>query len=358
MDKFNNRLRQILILAVIILIAVLIIRYFYIFIPGVLGSVTLYILSKKSYFFLIEKKKWRRQLTALLYIFIYLILICLPVYFAVVILVPKVVALFNNPVQLVVAAKTFAAKIQSATGMELINGDNLQTVMKNIASRVPMLLTGTANFVTNLLLMFFVLYYMLIHGHVMEKYIEEMMPLKNKNREILSTETDIMIRANAIGIPLLAVIQGFVGALGYFIFGIKDVAVWGFLTGVASLIPIVGTGIIWVPLTIYLFATGHSLQGIGLGIYSLAILTNVDYVARITLLRKIGNVHPLITIFGIIVGVGMFGFLGLVFGPLLISYFIVLVKIYRNEFNSVPISPLHEEENPVGIKKSGPEAKK
>jgi predicted PurR-regulated permease PerM len=54
----------------------------------------------------------------------------------------------------------------------------------------------------------------------------------------------------------------------------------------------------------------------------------------------------------------MFGFLGLVFGPLLISYFIVLVKIYRNEFNSVPISPLHEEENPVGIKSKGPEAKK
>jgi len=133
MDKFNNRLRQILILAVILLIAVFIIRYFYVFIPGVLGSVTLYILSKKSYFFLIEKKKWRRQLTALLYIFVYLILICLPVYFAVVILVPKVVALFNNPVQLMVAAKTFAAKIQNATGIELINGDNLQTVQGSYA---------------------------------------------------------------------------------------------------------------------------------------------------------------------------------------------------------------------------------
>ena len=333
------------------LIAILIIIHFYIFLPGVLGSVTLYILSKKSYFFLVEKKKWRRQWTALLYIFGYLILICLPVYLAVVIIVPKVVALFNNPVQLIVAVKTFSAKIHEATGIELINTNNLQTVTKNLAAKLPMLLTGTANFVTNLLLMFFVLYYMLIHGRKMDNYLEEMMPLKSKNREILSNETDIMIRANAIGIPLLAVIQGFVGALGYLIFGIKDVAVWGFLTGVASLIPIVGTGIIWVPLTVYLLASGNTWQGVGLGIYSLAILTNVDYVARITLLRKIGNVHPLITIFGIIVGVGMFGFVGLVFGPLLISYFIVLIKIYRNEFNSIPISPLHEEEYPVGIKK-------
>lgn len=358
MDRFNNHLRQILILGIIILIAILIIQYFYIFLPGVLGSVTLYILSKKSYFFLVEKKKWRRQWTALLYILGYLIIICLPVYLAVVIIVPKVVALFNNPVQLIVAVKTFSAKIHDATGIEIMNGDNLQTVTKNIANKLPMFLTGTANFVTNLLLMFFVLYYMLIHGRKMDAYLEEMMPLKRKNREILSVETDIMIRANAIGIPLLAVIQGLVGALGYFIFGIKDVAVWGFLTGVASLIPIVGTGIIWVPLTVYLLATGNTWQGVGLGIYSLAILTNVDYVARITLLRKIGNVHPLITIFGIIVGVGMFGFLGLVFGPLLISYFIVLIKIYRNEFNSVPISALHEEEHPVGLKNEGAEAKK
>ena len=154
MDRFNNRLRQILILAVIILIAILIVRYFYIFIPGVLGSITLYILSKKSYFFLIEKKKWRRQWTALLYIFGYLIIICLPVYLAVVIILPKVVALFNNPVPLIVAVKTFSAKIQSTTGIEIINGNNLQEITKNLASKVPMLLTGTANFITNLLIVF------------------------------------------------------------------------------------------------------------------------------------------------------------------------------------------------------------
>ena len=135
--------------------------------------------------------------------------------------------------------------------------------------------------------------------------------------------------------------------LGYFVFGIKEFGVWGFLTGVASLIPIIGTGIIWVPLTVYLLVSGHTWQGVGLGIYSLAILTNVDYVARITLLRKIGDVHPLITIFGVIVGLSLFGFLGLVFGPLLISYFILLIKIYRNEFNSVPINSVVVEEETV-----------
>lgn len=347
MNTFNNHLRQIILFSIIILIGILIVNHFFIFLPGVLGAVTLYILSKKSYFNLVEKRKWKKSWLALLYILMYAIAICLPVYLAVVMLVPKLVALFNNPVPLIVAVKGFSQKIQDATGIELFNADNLQLAMKNVAGKLPMFLTGTANFVTNLVLMFFVLYYMLFHGRKMENYINDFIPLKIKNRLLLGKETDLMIRANAIGIPLLAIIQGLVGMLGYFVFGIKEFGVWGFLTGVASLIPIIGTGIIWVPLTVYLLVSGHTWQGVGLGIYSLAILTNVDYVARITLLRKIGDVHPLITIFGVIVGLSLFGFLGLVFGPLLVSYFILLIKIYRNEFNSVPINSAAVEEETV-----------
>ena len=333
MDNFNFHLKQIFLLAIIIFIGILLLTHFYLFLPGILGAITLYILSRGSYFYLVEKKKWSPSWTSLLFILGFTIIIVLPVYLAVVLLLPKLVEIFNNPVQIMVAIKTFAQKIENAVGINVYDGQNLKDTLQKVAGRLPLLLTGTANFLTNLLLMFFVLYYMLVHGKRMEKYLNNLLPLKEANREILRHETNLMIRANGIGIPLLAVIQGFVGFLGYLLFGIEEYGVWGFLTGVASLIPIVGTGIVWVPLTVYLFATGHNLQGIGLGIYSLAILTNVDYVARITLLRKIGDVHPLITILGVIVGLSMFGFIGLVFGPLLISYFIILIKIYRNEFD-------------------------
>ena len=317
--------------------------HFYIFLPGILGAVTLYILSRKTYFTLINKKKWNPGWVALLYILGFTIIICLPVYIAGVLVTPKLIKLFNNPVQLMIAVKSFSQKIFDATGIEIYNGDSFKNATQRLANNIPMLLTGTANFLTNLLLMFFILYYMLIHGVKMERYLHDFIPLKETNRNILSTETNIMIRANALGIPLLAIIQGLVATLGFWIFGISDFAIWGFLAGVASLIPIIGTGLIWVPLTVYLLAINHIWQGIGLGIYSLVVLTNIDYVARITVLRRIGDVHPVITILGVIIGLSMFGFLGLVFGPLLISYFIVLVRIYRNEFNSEPITPLHTE---------------
>lgn len=343
MVSFNNRLRQVILLAVIVLLAILFIKHFYVFLPGVLGAITLYILSRESYFKIVNKRRWRPGWTAFLYIIYYTIIICLPIYFAFVLVSPKLIELFNNPVEITVALKTFSDKIEQATGFELFSNENVKAFTQKIANSVPLVLSVTANLITNLLLMFFVLYYMLIHGQKVESFLNNSIPLRKKNLSILGAETKIMIKANAIGIPLLAIIQGIVGLLGYWIFGVKEFALWGFITGVCSVIPIVGTGLVWLPLTVYLFAVGNTWQGFGLGLYSLIVLSNIDYIARITILRKIGDVHPLITIFGVIIGLSMFGFLGLIFGPLLISYFILLVKIYRNEFAATDITPLHSE---------------
>lgn len=345
MVSFNNRLRQVILLGIILLLAILFIKHFYVYLPGILGAITLYILSRELYLKLVATKKWKPGWTAFGYIIYYTIIIGLPIYFAFVLVSPKLTALFNNPEEITVAIKTFSSKIQQATGFEPLSDENIKAVSQKLANSVPKVLSITANLITNLLLMFFVLYYMLVHGEKTESFLNNIIPLKKKNLSMLGTETKIMIKANAIGIPLLAIIQGIVGLLGYWIFGIKEFALWGFITGVCSVIPIVGTALVWLPLTVYLFATGNTWQGFGLGLYSLVVLSNIDYIARITVLRKIGDVHPLITIFGVIIGLSMFGFLGLIFGPLLISYFILLVKIYRNEFNAEGITPLHKEKD-------------
>jgi predicted PurR-regulated permease PerM len=90
--------------------------------------------------------------------------------------------------------------------------------------------------------------------------------------------------------------------------------------------------IVWAPLVIFMYANGDNWHASGVLIYSILVTGNVDYLARMTLLRRIGDVHPVITILGVIVGLGLFGFVGLIFGPLLISYVIILFRIYMNEF--------------------------
>ena len=142
-----------------------------------------------------------------------------------------------------------------------------------------------------------------------------------------------MIRANAVGIPIICIVQGFFAAIGYLIFGVKDWGMWGFITGVFAFFPLVGTMIVWVPLVIYLYSMNYMATATGLTVYSILVTGNVDYITRLVLLKKIGNVHPMVTILGVIVGLQLFGFMGLIFGPLLISYFIIFIKIYMNEFS-------------------------
>ncbi|HVZ55242.1 MAG TPA: AI-2E family transporter [Chitinophagaceae bacterium] len=347
MGDFNQRIRQVLLLSIILLFLFLIFRELYIFIPGLLGAVTLYMLSRGPYFQLVYARKWKKGWAALLFIFYYLLLLGLPVYLGITLISPKLGAFLNNPGSYLDAAKTSVVIIQEKLGTNLVSGDSLAGLFNKVAALVPGLINSTANLISNLGIMLFVLYYMFYNGKEMEQYLSRIIPLKPENINLLASEAKRMIRANALGIPIISIIQGLFATLGYFIFGVKEFAIWGFLTGLFAFFPVVGTMIIWVPLVIYMYVIGQDWQATGLLLYSLIVTGNVDYISRITLLRRIGNVHPIVTILGVLVGLGLFGFVGLIFGPLLISYVIVLFNIYMNEFGRTAGAGLPDQSGPV-----------
>ncbi len=329
---FNNRLRQVILLGIILSLAVLLLKQLSIFLPGFLGAITLYILYRDWYFHCTIKKKWNKTLLALLIILGSIFLIALPLYFSVTLVTNKTKEVLSSPVQLMMDAKIVGGKIYELTGYDIMTDENIQNFQKKAATIVPALINSSANILSNFAIMFFLLYFMLTSGRQMESFLERFIPLKEENVDLLGNETKNIIKANAIGIPVMAILQGIIATIGYWIFGVKDFGTWGFVTGVFSMVPIVGTAVIWVPLTLYFFSIGQNSNGWGLLIYAVALISNMDYVARLTILKKLLNVHPLITIFGVIIGLGLFGFWGLIFGPLLISYMIILVKIYMNEF--------------------------
>jgi predicted PurR-regulated permease PerM len=140
------------------------------------------------------------------------------------------------------------------------------------------------------------------------------------------------VRASVIGIPLIALIQGVVGLIGYLFIGVRDPFLWFAITCITAMLPIVGAALAYVPLSIIFFAEGENLKGLIMLIYGFGIIGLVDNLFRFILNKRLGNIHPLITVFGVIAGIGMFGFIGLIFGPMLLSLFIVLLKVYSNEF--------------------------
>lgn len=262
----------------------------------------------------------------------YMVIIALPVYFSVTLISPKITSIMENPDDIMKSIKVVSEKIKEATGMQIFTVQSSTTITQKITALIPTFLNSTLNVVTNLIIMFFLLYYLLYNGRDVEKYLNHIIPFEQKSVDKLAKETKIMVKANALGIPVICIVQGATAALGYWIFGIDDWGMWGFVTGVFAFFPIVGTMIVWVPLVMYLFATGDSLMGWGLTLYSFVVTGNVDYITRLGLLKRMGNVHPVLTVIGVIVGLNLFGFIGLIFGPLLVSYFIILVKIYMNEF--------------------------
>jgi predicted PurR-regulated permease PerM len=346
MFEFNNRIKQILLLFIIILLLYLVIKELYLFLPGLLGALTLYILSRANYFQLIYNRKWKKGWAAGLFIIYYLFLIGLPIFLAIVLISPKINAFLEDPSAMINTAKQSIAIVQEKMGVNLISESTLTNSLSRLSAFIPTILNSTANLITNLAIMLFVLYHMLINGREMERMLNRIIPLKQENINTLAAETKKMVRANALGIPLISIIQGLTATLGYFILGVREWALWGFLTGIFAFFPVVGTMIVWVPLVLYMYAAGNTWQATAVLIYSVVVTGNVDYIARISLLKRMGDVHPVITILGVIVGLGLFGFIGLIFGPLLVNYIIVLFNIYMNEFvNTQPSSrPMTPEE--------------
>jgi predicted PurR-regulated permease PerM len=332
MPGFNQQIKQLLILSMLIALILLSIVELRIFLPGLLGALTLYILSRASYFQLVYYRKWKKGWTAGLFLIGYILMLCLLIYVVVILLGPKIQQFLDDPAMMISAAKKTLADLQQKTGYSFITEDELSAFLHRLSGYLPKLINDTMDLILNLVIMLFFLYYMLVHGKEMEQYIGRIIPLKQTNIDILASETKRIVKASALGIPLISIIQGLAATLGYFLFGIDDFVLWGFITGVFAFFPVIGTMLIWVPLVISVYAGGDTWNATWLFFYSAIVTGNVDYLARITLLKRMGNIHPVITVLGVLVGLGLFGFIGLIFGPLLVNYIVLLFRIYSNEF--------------------------
>jgi predicted PurR-regulated permease PerM len=330
--EFNNRIRQVVILLLLGLMIYLVIKELHVFFPGLLGAITLYILSRNSYFQLVYHRKWRKGWTAGLYLLGYFLLTALLVYLTIALIEKRIEPFLSDPATVLAKAQAAIDEMQQRTGIVVVQDETLTGLQKRLVDFIPSLINDTGMLLANLAIMLFILYYMLVHGTEIENFIARIIPLKKSNITVLAGETKRLVRASALGIPIISLIQGATATIGYAIFGVHEYVIWGFLTGVFAFFPVVGTLIVWVPLVLFMYASGNTWNATGLFIYSLVVTGNVDYLSRITLLKKMGNVHPVVTVLGVIVGLGLFGFIGLIFGPLLVNYVILLFRIYVQEF--------------------------
>ncbi|GEN71788.1 MULTISPECIES: AI-2E family transporter [Chryseobacterium] len=335
----NVAIKQVALLAIILVLTGLICFNLSLFIPSVLGAITIYVVCRRYNFYLQEEKKWKSWQSSLVLMLASLIILILPIYFIADLLIDKL----GNAQVYMTKFNVFLDKIHSyiysKTSFDILSKENMDKVKNSAGKFSTSALSGTFNTLTVVMSMYFILYFMLDRPRLFEKILSSSAPLKRANISLIGDKLRKLIMANAIGIPVVALGQGIVALIGYFIFGAPSPVLLFALTAAASMVPVVGAAIVYIPVCIFMIAEGNTGQGLGLAAYCLIVVGLTDNLLRFTLLKKLENIHPLNTVFGIIMGMNLFGFMGLIFGPILISFTLLLIQVYRNEFSDEDTPP-------------------
>jgi predicted PurR-regulated permease PerM len=330
----QNILRQIFFIVVILGLGLLLFIELSFFIPAVLGSLALYVVMRKRMHYLTEVKKWKKSRAAWVLIILSFLVILLPFGILANLLTTKIVYAVEHSSDILNSLKKLSDDMQKRFGFTVADNNTINQIGPYIGQVIPKILKITTNTIAIIGILYFTLYFMLAHSRTMEDKLYEYVPLKDSNVDLIGEDINRTIHASVIGIPLIALIQGVVGLVGYLIIGVQDPFLWFAVTCITAMLPVVGAALAYVPLAIIFFAQGHNLQGVLMLIYGFGIIGLVDNLFRFILNKRLGNIHPLVTVFGVIAGLSMFGFVGLIFGPMLLSLFIVLLKVYSNEFVS------------------------
>jgi len=194
-------------------------------------------------------------------------------------------------------------------------------------------LIGTASrFALNLLITCFGLFYLLLRPGETWEAVRPYIPFSEPNTEKLRRRFRDVTTSSFIGTGLSAAAHGALVSLGFWVAGLPNAALWGVVTMIFAILPVLGSGMVWGPGAIVLLVNHRPQAALLLGLWGIVVVGNIDYIIRPMVSRHWGNIHPLVTLIGALIGVPTFGLLGLLIGPLALSYFFELLNMYRGEY--------------------------
>lgn len=318
------------------------------FFNAFLGSIIFYVLFKKFMRKLTKKHKLKRSLSAVIIIIITFFIVVLPLGLLLGMIYNKASAVFAEPEEVKKFLNEITDKLSAFPIKNQAKNMNEKAV-GFISEHIGGVLSSSLGVLGSLAIMYFFLYFFLIGDDKLEAKLTYYLPFEKKTVVKLGEELEDHTFSNAIGTPVIAIVQGLITFGGYLIAGVPDAPLWAIITGISTIIPIIGTALIWVPIGTVLLIQGQVWQGIFIFCFCAVVVGTADNLIRMFISKKIGNVHPIITVLGIILGLKFFSLPGLVFGPLIISYFIIFLKLYYDHYTKE--KPLLVENGTVTVNK-------
>jgi predicted PurR-regulated permease PerM len=195
--------------------------------------------------------------------------------------------------------------------------------------------SNTLAFVVSFILMLMVTYFLLIDGDKLVTFIVDLSPLPNDQEWLLIDKFKEMAGAVLIGNGVGGFIQGVLGGMVFWFFGLPSAFLWGVILGLLAFLPIIGIGMVFVPTAVYLILKGKMAAGIFFFVFYLVLSLGIEYVFKPKLVGKKVRMHPLLVFFAIIGGLKLFGIIGIIYGPLVVTGFLTLAEIYRTNYQKL-----------------------
>ena len=339
MDRYDKRhisrelIWEYALLILIFVLGIVLFRQIQSFISGILGAMTLYILLRKPAFRLTEKTG-RSTLSASIILVCVILFIVIPLSLLVWFIISKLQQVNWNTNDILAPIMQTIDAVKEKFGINLVSEKSITFMAGKVTALGQSVINGIGDFFINVAAALVVLFFLLTGGKKMEDYLSSLIPMKKVNKMETIDRINVMVKSNAIGIPLLALIQGLIAWVGYVSFGVPNAFLSAFMTGLCSMVPIVGTMVIWIPIGIYFAVIGLWGKAIGIILFGAIFISQSDNLIRFIIQKKLANTHPLITISGVVIGLPLFGFMGIIFGPLLVSLFLLFLDMFRKEYLS------------------------
>ena len=346
----DNKLSKPFLLLLVVLVLV---ACYFVFKPFLIELIIAAVLVSILYGLYSKFKKLffnNRNVAALIMCLLVIVLIIFPLSQVMILAGKKSVTAYNDTVQFFTQNDDFIQN-KYLRQLDFVGLDNstLQNFVIDIVKRssdwmvgaATFILKETTNFFISLFFIVFAMFFFFRDGEGMLKKLSLWLPLQNKyNLRLFKKFRDVSY-STMVSTFVTALAQGFVGAIGYMIIGVPSFFP-GILIGFTSLLPYIGSILVYVPTGIYLLLTGQIWQGIFILLWGAVIIGNTDNIIRTYMIQGKAHVNPVFVFFSIIGGVYLFGFWGVVIGPLVVSIAITVFHIYELEYGLVSEEEIKE----------------
>ena len=211
-------------------------------------------------------------------------------------------------------------------------------ITTKITESISNILFSIPIFLLDIFIILFVMFFLLKDGEVFVDKVERIMPLKGEYREHVFKKLNDMAYAVIYGSIIIAIIQGTLAGFGFFIFGLPSPLLWGTVMMFASLIPYIGSSIVWFPASLMLIFEGYLnmetsmiMKGALLILYGIFVVGTIDNILKPKLIGSKGGLHPVLVLLGVVGGLKFLGFVGVIVGPIILAMLVTFINIYEEE---------------------------